>query len=110
MSRLRGALAEWEIGGIQTTVPFHLWLTGHAPFVDATMDTGLVGRDWDPEPLRLEAARIGAAAIQQAQEVYERRSTGGAATPTGTGTPASTRPTGSGWAETARREATERWP
>jgi acetyl/propionyl-CoA carboxylase alpha subunit len=110
IARLRRALAEWEIGGIQTTVPFHLWLTGHAPFVDATMDTGLVARDWDPEPLRQAAARIGAEAIRQAHENDLLPASGAARTTTGNSNTPSAPPSASGWAATARREVTERCP
>ncbi len=109
IARLRRALDEWQVGGIQTTIPFHLWLTTHPAFIDATMDTGLVGRDWDPEPLRLQAARTGAAAIRAASDRNELpASVGNVDRHAGPGNLEG--PSGSNWAATARREATERWP
>jgi acetyl/propionyl-CoA carboxylase alpha subunit len=110
IARLRRALAEWEIGGIQTTVPFHLWLTRHAAFVDATMDTGLVGRDWNPEPLRLEAARVGAMTIRQAHDRDELPAAGAPAAGPRHAAATPGEKTGHGWSQTGRREATERWP
>jgi acetyl/propionyl-CoA carboxylase alpha subunit len=109
ITRLRRALNEWQVGGIQTTIPFHLWLTTHPAFVDATMDTGLVGRDWNPEPLRLEAARVGAAAIRASKE---RGDLPGPDPSTSRAAPdhSQVSPENSEWAKAARREATERWP
>ena len=48
LARARRALAEFETGGIQTTLPFHAWLLGHPAFVEARLRTDLVAREWAP--------------------------------------------------------------
>ncbi len=71
LARLRRALAEFEVGGIQTTLPFHRWLAEHPPFVEGNLRTDLVERDWRPEPLRAAAAARAAAAV--AESPLQRR-------------------------------------
>ncbi len=114
--RARRAVMEMETGGIQTTLPFHAWLLRHPAFVAGDVRTDLVDRDWDPAPLREAAAR---AAIDA---VVGYIGANGAATATSAGLSPGL-PGGRGaqldgtpsrgrddWTQTARREATERWP
>ncbi|HEY4956862.1 MAG TPA: acetyl/propionyl-CoA carboxylase subunit alpha, partial [Caldimonas sp.] len=107
IARLRRALAETQICGIQSTLPFHRWLLEQADFTDesgAGLSTDLVGRTWDPAPLvaaaALRAAELGALA---ARDGSPARATG---LP---GTPAS-EPQPSEWWAAGAREAMENRP
>ena len=62
LARLRRALGEFEIGGIQTTMPFHGWLAADPAFAEARLSTSFVAERWDPRPLRGEAAQRAARA------------------------------------------------
>lgn len=122
IARATRALAEFETGGIQTTIPFHAWLMGHPEFTAGRVRTDLVARDWDPAPLRAEAARRAAQVVAAA---HMGRS-GAAGRPSGDGTlpvpgergaaaagdgrAAWARTWGASWASVGRRRATERWP
>lgn len=82
LARLGRALGEFEIGGIQTTLPFHRWLLSQADFVDGTgLSTDLVDRLWQPIDLvsvaALRAAELAAlaaadssSAVAAAQDVH----------------------------------------
>jgi acetyl-CoA/propionyl-CoA carboxylase biotin carboxyl carrier protein len=49
MARLARALDEFEIGGLQTTLPFHRWLIEQPAFRDAQdLSTDYVARAWRP--------------------------------------------------------------
>jgi acetyl/propionyl-CoA carboxylase alpha subunit len=78
LARLARALAEFEVGGLQTTLPFHRWLVGHGPFVAGSMATDLVERDWRPEPLRAAAARRAAEIVAAAWAASPAGRAGGA--------------------------------
>ena len=108
ISRARRAIAEFETGGIQTTLPFHAWLLGHTEFVEARVRTDLVARDWDPA--RLQAAAAGRVAESVARHVWANggltthppaASTDGERDPGGRG--------GTSWRDAARLESTQRW-
>ena len=61
LARLVRALDEFEIGGVQTTLPFHRWLIEQPGFSDATdLSTDFVARNWQPAEL-LSAAALRAA-------------------------------------------------
>ncbi|MEO6349797.1 MAG: biotin carboxylase N-terminal domain-containing protein [Candidatus Limnocylindrales bacterium] len=67
LARLRRALGELEVGGIQTTLPFHRWLLDQPDFADATgLATDMVDRTWVPNELvsvaALRAAELAARA------------------------------------------------
>jgi acetyl/propionyl-CoA carboxylase alpha subunit len=47
IDRLRRALDETEISGIQTTLPFHRFVVSDASFRAGTVSTGWVGEHWD---------------------------------------------------------------
>jgi acetyl/propionyl-CoA carboxylase alpha subunit len=57
IDRLRRALAETEIGGVQTTLPFHRLVATSRAFRDADLSTGWVDAHWDGEAARSEALR-----------------------------------------------------
>ncbi|CAN5498523.1 hypothetical protein BH20CHL7_BH20CHL7_12870 [soil metagenome] len=53
IARLRRALDEIEISGIQTTLPFHRFVARDPSFLAAELSTGWVGEHWDgPASLR----------------------------------------------------------
>jgi len=57
LARLARALDEFEISGIQTTLPFHRWLLQQPEFAAATgLSTDLVDRLWQPTELVSVAA------------------------------------------------------
>jgi acetyl/propionyl-CoA carboxylase alpha subunit len=59
IERMRRALAETRIAGVQTTLPFHRWLLERDEFTDDTgagLSTDLIARTWEPAPLAAAAA------------------------------------------------------
>jgi acetyl-CoA carboxylase biotin carboxylase subunit len=42
IARMRRALAEYEVGGIQTTVPFFKWMLGEPAFLEGRVHTGFL--------------------------------------------------------------------
>ena len=64
IARMRRALAETQIAGVQSTIPFHRWLVERDEFTDGTgagLSTDLIARTWEPAPL------VAAAALRAAQ-------------------------------------------
>jgi acetyl-CoA carboxylase biotin carboxylase subunit len=108
LARLARALGEFEVAGLQTTLPFHRWLVGLPDFREGRLATDLVDRLWQPAELVSAAARqalrhagtaVGAGALDP-----DGASGGGA----GAADPVAAR--ASGWVLTGRREDLERWP
>ncbi|MDQ3689819.1 MAG: acetyl-CoA carboxylase biotin carboxylase subunit [Chloroflexota bacterium] len=99
VDRLRRALDETIIGGVQTDAGFLRWLVDDASFVSGAYDTGLIeerwgtGRDQSDEDWALAAAAA-VAARTTAESIRRRRADPGQADPA--------------WAELARREALRR--
>jgi acetyl/propionyl-CoA carboxylase alpha subunit len=61
---MRRALAEFEVGGVQTTLPFDRWLLEQPGFIDATdLSTDFVDRAWEPAALVTSAALVAAQAV-----------------------------------------------
>jgi acetyl/propionyl-CoA carboxylase alpha subunit len=56
IERLRRALDEVEVGGIQTTLPFDRFVTRHAGFRAGELSTGWVAEHWDGPAERARAA------------------------------------------------------
>jgi acetyl/propionyl-CoA carboxylase alpha subunit len=117
IDRLRRALDETEISGLQTTLPFHRRVARHPAFAAADLSTGWVAEHWDgPAELRtaaraaqvatglaaLDGLRATAAAALAGDEVaVDRPGTGGVATvDDGDGT----------WRREGRAAAMDRWP
>jgi acetyl/propionyl-CoA carboxylase alpha subunit len=101
-ARLRRALDELEVGGVQTSLPFLRHVAADPIFANGPVDIGYVEQSWDPGPLRAAAERdamLAAALLAWAAD--------GAALPAGPATPAEPeRP----WRLEGRREAVDRWP
>jgi acetyl-CoA carboxylase biotin carboxylase subunit len=49
IARMRRALAEYVIGGIKTTIPFHQWLMDDVDFQAGQLDTGFIERRYHPQ-------------------------------------------------------------
>ncbi len=121
--RARRAIAELDTGGIQTTAPFHAWILEHPAFVAGRLRTDLVDRDWAPTPLHAVAVRRAIEAVARVVEAGASPTARDPGVPSRSTTPSASAvasgasmaggdPAGTadGWAATARREATERWP
>ncbi len=119
IARLRRALDETEIGGIQTTVPFDRYVMRHPTFAAGELSTSWVPDHWDAEAERaraVEAAELsaGLAAIGPAPL------DGAAATPAVTAADqGGARPGGNGagrladrsvWRTAGRATIVDRWP
>ena len=106
IDRLARALAETEIAGIQTTLPFHRFVA-HAPaFIDAELSTDWVGEHWDghaeaerAQRLARLAAALGLGDVEARDGVLAQRQPtdahGGAAGP---------------WSLAALDAGVDRWP
>ena len=113
LARMRRALDEVEVTGVQTTLPFHRVLLGDPAFVDVIdLSTDRVASQWDGEAARshaFEAAAVAAAdAAARAGQAAPPDAAGqrpAAATP-------SLRKDGSagGWRAAGRAAVTGRWP
>ncbi|MFL5722896.1 MAG: acetyl/propionyl/methylcrotonyl-CoA carboxylase subunit alpha [Chloroflexota bacterium] len=97
IDRLRRALDETEVAGIQTTLPFHRFVARHPRFAAAELSTDWVAEAWDGRSQRAEVAAGAAVAAAsfdaKAAPAGEERA-----------------PAGSGWATAARTDAVDRWP
>ena len=103
IDRLRRALDETEIAGIQTTLPFHRFVVRHEGFRAGDLSIDWVAEHWDGAAERARVA--GMAATAAARAVAGGRSS--------IGTPSTRRLAQAvtpGWAAVARSDATDRWP
>ena len=101
IERLRRALDELEISGIQTTVPFARYVVRHPTFLAGDVSTGWVAEHWDGPAERAKAVR----AAQLAAGIVEMESAAPGSF-AGGGTP---RPS-LAWRASGRASATDRWP
>jgi acetyl-CoA/propionyl-CoA carboxylase biotin carboxyl carrier protein len=105
IARMRRALSETRIGGVQTTLPFHRWLMDQPEFTDETgagLSTDLIARTWEPAPLVAAAALRAAELVARASRdagMSTAQAASDAPTPAGAGA-------GDWWA-TGIREALE---
>jgi acetyl-CoA/propionyl-CoA carboxylase biotin carboxyl carrier protein len=104
VARLRRALDETEIGGIQTSLPFHRFVSRSAAFAAAELSTGWVGEWWDGPAAFARAARLAmeAAGLEAAE-------TGLDAFAVTVPAPAASSDDGA-WRRAARAAAIDRWP
>jgi acetyl/propionyl-CoA carboxylase alpha subunit len=110
IDRLGRALDETEIGGIQTTLPFHRFVAASPAFRDADLSTGWVADQWDGAADHRRAALVAMAAAGLRAMLL-----GAGAGPEGPfpGPPhGDIRPgsTDGRWRSTGRLDATDRWP
>ncbi|MEO8571016.1 MAG: biotin carboxylase N-terminal domain-containing protein [Chloroflexota bacterium] len=107
IDRLRGALDETEIAGIQTTLPFDRFVVRHAGFRAGDLSTDWVADQWDGPAERGRYA--GAAAKAAARALVDGVPALGDPGPSVPERPAQAAP-GDGWGAAARADAIDRWP
>ena len=100
VARLRRALDETLVGGLQTDLSFLRWLVDEAGFAAGSYDTGLVDQRWGSGPGLSPEERSLAAWV-----AAEARTSGGDGRRDGDSLP---RSEDGGWASLARREAVDR--
>jgi acetyl/propionyl-CoA carboxylase alpha subunit len=96
--RLRLALDETEVAGIQTTLPFHRFVARDPSFRGAALSIDWVAEHWDGETARSDALAIAVEAAARAGVVTTERG------------PAAGPPPPDGWRAAARADAVDRWP
>ena len=47
IARMRRALAEYQVIGVRTTLPFDHWLMGHPRFISGDLSTDFVAEEWE---------------------------------------------------------------
>ena len=119
LARLRRAVGEAEVGGIQTTLPFHRAMLAEPAFVEATdLSTTWVDAHWDGPRARAGAVRTAAIAAGLAALAGDRPAGNGTA-PSASGAgraavtgsaPADGAPGTGAWRAGGRARATDRWP
>jgi acetyl/propionyl-CoA carboxylase alpha subunit len=109
IDRLRRALDETEIAGIQTTLPFHRFVARHAGFRAGDVSIDWVAEQWDGPAERARFLAAAGAAAQAAAEPL-LSAIGAGAVPRGGVRAALDVPAGSAWGTAARDDATDRWP
>jgi acetyl/propionyl-CoA carboxylase alpha subunit len=108
IDRLRRALDETEISGLQTTLPFHRFVARDPSFRAGSLSTGWVGEHWDGPAQRANAARRAQlAAGLQAMDALVGRST---APVISSAAAAPTMPTDGRWHRSGLETAVDRWP
>jgi len=113
INRLRRALDETEIGGIQTTLPFHRFVARSQSFAAGELSTGWVGESWDGPASIATAARTAqlAAGLDALERGFATAVAPGG--PVGGGGTAPAGPAGPNdgrWVRAGRQAATDRWP
>jgi acetyl/propionyl-CoA carboxylase alpha subunit len=94
IARLRRALDEIEIGGIQTTLPFDRFAVGHATFAAGELSTSWVEDHWEPLTDRARAREVAILAAGLAELAGDPGSAGLEAADGGAGTGAGGRAVG----------------
>jgi len=112
LARLRRALVETEVGGIQTTLPFHRAMLAEPGFVEGTeLSTSWVDAHWDGRRARSTAVRVAALAGGLAALAGDPQPAGGTAPPmVATTGEAGGDGSGRGWRSGGRAQAVDRWP
>jgi acetyl/propionyl-CoA carboxylase alpha subunit len=110
IARLRRALDELEVTGIQTTAPFDRFVVAHPSFSAAELSTSWVEEHWSAEA---ERARAREAAMLAAALAASEASPPAGAPPTGAGrssAPGAPKDGVSSWRTAGRVRAVDRWP
>ena len=107
IDRLRRALDETEVGGVQTTLPFHRFVARSPSFRAADLSTGWVDEHWDGEAARrdavgkaLLATGLAAAADDDRAETHVPMQAAGIPGATDR----------DGWRRDGRERGVDRWP
>jgi acetyl/propionyl-CoA carboxylase alpha subunit len=110
IDRLRRALDETEVSGIQTTLPFHRFVATDPSFRAGALSTGWVGEHWHGAAQRRAAAGLAqlAVGLRVLQSGGARPGTPPA--PTSPVQPASPEATDGRWHRAGLHSAVDRWP
>lgn len=73
IERMSRSISEYEITGIQTTLPFGKWIMEHPKFISAEIDTGFIGNYFRPEHLNTMNRDYEEIAALMAVHVLENR-------------------------------------
>ncbi len=106
IDRLVRVLDELEVGGIQTTLPFHRFVARHAGFRAARLSTGWVGEHWDGAAEYRSAARAAQLATGMAALADGFGLDGGS----GSRRPVDPRSPGRRWFLDGLERTLDRWP
>ena len=109
IDRLARALDETEIGGIQTTLPFHRFVARSPAFRDTDLSTGWVADHWDGAADHRRAALLAMTAAGIRVMFF---GTGGSRDPSEppSDPAADAASTDGRWRSTGRLDASDRWP
>ncbi|HET9614874.1 MAG TPA: biotin carboxylase N-terminal domain-containing protein, partial [Candidatus Limnocylindrales bacterium] len=66
LARLRRALEETDVSGIQTSLPFHRFIAGYGPFIEGPLPIDWVDEHWAEEAAALRASALDVAAREAA--------------------------------------------
>jgi acetyl/propionyl-CoA carboxylase alpha subunit len=112
IDRLRRALDETEIGGVQTTVPFHRAVARSEAFRRAELSTGWVEANWDGDGARREAVRraLLAAGLAALDDGPGAGAAQASSILTGDRDHRDGRAGGNGWRRGGREQGVDRWP
>jgi len=109
IDRLRRALDETEIGGVQTTLPFHRFVARSDVFRAGDLSTSWVNQHWDGDAVRADAIRKALLAVGLASVAEEPGAAGVITTTAGDGRTAL--PSAhNGWRVGGRGQGVDRWP
>ncbi|HEU0029001.1 MAG TPA: acetyl-CoA carboxylase biotin carboxylase subunit [Kofleriaceae bacterium] len=95
IGRMRRALDEYQVRGIETNLPFHRRCLRHAAFIEGDYDTGFIGRNAAELAPRADDAELDAAVIAAALEAHAASPVAVASTVRANGAPSQTEI--SGW-------------
>ena len=115
IDRLRRALDETEIGGVQTTLPFHRAVARSDAFRRGDLSTGWVDINWDGPAARAEAVRkvllaTGLAALDGSVALGATAAPGIPAELPGGGAGSGGASASGAWRRGARAQGVDRWP
>ncbi len=97
LGRMRRALDEYQVRGIETNLPFHRLALRHPQLIAGEFDTGFIGREAAALTPRAEGPALEAAMIAAALEVATRGRSAVAAPTTAAAATTSEGPTPSAW-------------
>jgi len=118
IDRLRRALDEVEIGGLQTTLPFDLTLVRNAAFIEGRLSTDFVAEQWDGAADRARALdlarRLAVARAPIGSRAMDAEVIAGTAGWGSDGSPSALTSAdtvgASNWGTAAREAGVDRWP
>jgi acetyl/propionyl-CoA carboxylase alpha subunit len=112
IDRLRRALDETEVGGVQTTLPFHHAVARSGAFRRGELSTGWVEVNWDGAAARADAARKACVATGLAvlDGLASASAPAASPVPPGGGAGSGSDADGGAWRRGARAQGVDRWP